>query len=222
MSGKVLLYPTWIRLWHLLNAILCLALIITGVSMHFASPENPGIRFDRAVTVHNFCGVLLTANYLIFFIGNILTGNGRHYLVQFVGFGKRFWKQVYYYSFGVFRKQKPPFPIGRERKFNPLQQVTYVTMMYLFVPLIIITGWALLFPDVIVEEWLGINGFAATDLLHIIAGFMIAFFLLIHLYFATMGKTPTEHYKSMITGYHEDYDREEAEPEPVSKPEEKN
>lgn len=210
MSGKVYLYPIWIRLWHITNALLCLILIISGISMHYASPEAPGIRFDLAVSMHNISGVLLSISYVFFFIGNLLTGNGINYVIQFRGFRKRLWKQMYYYTIGVFKKEPAPYPIGSARKFNPLQQVTYAVVMYFFVPVIIVTGWALLFPDVIVEEWLGINGFAATDFLHILGGFVVSIFLLIHLYFATMGKKPTDHYKAMMTGYHEDESAHEA------------
>lgn len=210
MSGRVYLYPIWIRLWHLTNALLCLILIISGISMHFASPESPMIRFNIAVSMHNVSGIVLTASYLLFILGNLFTGNGKNYLIQFEGFRKRMWNQIYYYSIGVFKKQEPPYPIGKQRKFNPLQQVTYAVIMYVFMPFIFITGWALLFPGIIVEEWLGINGFAATDLIHIIAGFVVSFFLLIHLYFATMGKKPTDHYKAMITGYHDDESEHES------------
>lgn len=204
MSGKVYLYPVWIRLWHLVNALLCLVLIVSGISMHYASPEATRIRFDLAVSMHNISGIILSVNYVIFFLGNMFTGNGINYVIPFKGFLNRLGKQLYYYTIGVFKKEEPPFPIGSARKFNPLQQVTYAFVMYGFVPVIIITGWALLFPDIIVEEWLGINGFAATDFLHIVGGFVISMFLLIHLYFATMGKKPTDHYKAMISGYHED------------------
>ncbi len=204
MSGKVYLYPVWIRLWHLTNALLCLILILTGISMHFASPGAARIRFDLAVSMHNISGVILTVSYVFFILGNLFTGNGRNYLIQFRGFRKRLWKQMYYYTIGVFKKEEPPYPIGSARKFNPLQQVTYAVIMYFMLPVIFATGWGLLFPGVIVEEWLGINGFAATDFLHIVGGFAISIFLLIHLYFATMGKKPTDHYKAMMTGYHDD------------------
>lgn len=204
MSGKVYLYPIWIRLWHISNAILCIILIISGISMHYASPNAPTIRFDIAVSMHNISGVLLSVSYLFFVLGNLFTGNGRNYMIRFRGFWSRLWKQFYYYSIGVFQKQEPPFPIGSARKFNPLQQFTYLGVMYLILPLLFITGWGLMFPNIIPETWLGINGFAATDLLHIIGGFVVSLFLLIHLYFATMGKKPTDHYKAMITGYHDD------------------
>jgi thiosulfate reductase cytochrome b subunit len=154
--------------------------------------------------MHNICGIILTVSYVVFFLGNLFTGNGFHYVIHVKGFIQRLMKQLYYYTIGVFKKEEAPFPIGSARKFNPLQQVTYTIMMYGVLPVIFITGWGLLFPDAIVEEWLGINGFAATDFLHILGGFAVSMFLLIHLYFATMGKKPTDHYKAMLTGYHED------------------
>jgi thiosulfate reductase cytochrome b subunit len=204
MSGKVYLYPIWIRLWHILNALLCLILIITGISMHYASPEGTRISFGLSVTMHNICGIVLTANYLIFFLGNLFTGNGLNYIIQFRNFRQRMWKQIRYYAFGVFLKEQAPFPIGSARKFNPLQQVTYAGMMYFIVPLVFITGWALLFPNVIAEKWLGVDTFALTDFLHIAGGFGVSVFLIIHLYFATMGHKPTDHYKAMWSGYHDD------------------
>jgi thiosulfate reductase cytochrome b subunit len=154
--------------------------------------------------MHNVSGIILSVSYLFFFFGNLFTRNGINYVIPFKGFLNRLWKQMYYYTIGVFRKEEAPFPIGSARKFNPLQQLTYAVMMYFIVPMIIATGWALLFPGIIVEEWLNINGFAATDFLHILGGFAVSIFLLIHLYFATMGKKPTDHYKAMITGYHDD------------------
>lgn len=211
MSGKVYLYPIWIRLWHILNALLILILIITGISMHYANPAAPRIRFDQAVSMHNISGVILTLNYIIFFLGNLFTGNGLNYLIQFRGFRKRLWKQMFYYTIGVFKKEEAPYPIGSARKFNPLQQVTYAVVMYFVVPMILVTGWGLLFPGIVVEEWLGLNGFSATDFLHIVGAFIVTMFLLIHLYFATMGKKPTDHYKAMISGYHEDESEHEEE-----------
>ncbi len=204
MSHKVYLYPIWIRLWHWTNALLCLALIVTGISMQYASPDVPLVRFDISVSLHNICGVILTISYVFFILGNLLTKNGRHYLIEMTGIAKRLFMQGRYYAIGVFLKEEPPFPIGSKRKFNPLQQVTYSVIMYLAVPVVIVTGWAMLFPEVIIEEYLGINGFKATDVLHVASATLILIFLMIHLYFATMGKKVTDHYKAMITGYHED------------------
>ncbi|MCK4345508.1 MAG: cytochrome b/b6 domain-containing protein, partial [Bacteroidales bacterium] len=119
-------YPIWIRIWHWITAILCLLLIVTGISMQYSSMGAPLIRFDKAISIHNFCGIALTLSYLIFFIGNLRTENGKHYLLQYKGLGKRISKQFRYYLVGMFRKEQPPFPINEENKFNPLQRVSYV------------------------------------------------------------------------------------------------
>ena len=53
MSKKVYLYPVWIRIWHLANAILFLILILSGLCMQYSNPQYPVIRFDIAVAMHN-------------------------------------------------------------------------------------------------------------------------------------------------------------------------
>ena len=111
--------------------------------------------------------------------------------------------QLEYYLFGVFKKAERPFPINMQRKFNPLQKLTYVLIMYICVPLVIVTGMGLFFPETIIDEYFGISGFLLTDFLHITTGFAVSIFLIIHLYFATMGDKVMSDYKAMVTGYHD-------------------
>lgn len=200
---RLYLYPVWIRLWHLINALLCLTLIITGISMQFATPTVGLVGFNSTVTIHNIAGIILTINYFLFFIGNLVTFNGKYYQLEFKGMIKRLFSQISYYTFGIFQGKNPPFPITRENKFNPLQGFTYVAVMYLFVPIVFISGWGLLYPQTVPTTLIGLNGFHLTDLLHIIAGYIISIFMLIHIYFCTIGKTPLSSFKSMIDGYHE-------------------
>lgn len=203
-EGKIYFYPVYIRLWHAINALLCLILIITGISMQFSNPKYPLIRFDFAVSTHNIVGILLAANYLIFIIGNIISGNGRHYRIRIHGLYYDMKKQFLYYTGGLFKKEKMPFPVSEERKFNPIQKFTYLWVMYFFFIIILITGISLMYPDILIPTtFLGISALHLTDLLHITAGFVISLFLFIHVYFCTIGKTPLSSFKSMITGYHE-------------------
>jgi thiosulfate reductase cytochrome b subunit len=76
MAEKLYLYPVWIRIWHALNAILILMLILSGISMQYSTPEMEFIRCDIAVSIHNICGIVLTA-ITFFFVGNMVTPNGR-------------------------------------------------------------------------------------------------------------------------------------------------
>lgn len=203
MAKKLYLYPVIIRVWHLLNALFILALIITGLSMHYANPDHEFIAFPISTQIHNISGIGITLNYLLFFLGNLITKNGRHYRIIWKGYLSRLKQQFYYYTFGIFKGQQPPFPINEKLKFNPLQQFSYVLIMYCCLPLLIISGLGLLFPETVLKAFLGLGGVFLTDLLHITIGFLVTLFLLIHLYFCTIGHTPTSNFKSMVTGYHE-------------------
>jgi thiosulfate reductase cytochrome b subunit len=121
------------------------------------------------------------------------------------GLFQRLTKQFFYYTVGIFRHEKPPFPVTLHRKFNPLQQFTYVAAMYLLVPLVFITGWALLYPEILFTKVLGASGLKVNDFIHVIVGFFLSFFLFVHVYFCTIGATFVSNFKSMITGYHESH-----------------
>ncbi len=185
-----------------------LALILTGVSMQYSNPDYPLIRFDIAVSVHNISGILLTLSYFYFFLGILFTSIGRHYVMK-QGFFKAFYQQARYYLFGIFRGDPHPFPVNAERKFNPIQQITYNVIQHAITPVTFVTGWALLYPETIILNVFGYSGIMLTSLLHVAAGFLISVFLVIHLYFITVGHSVTSNLKSMITGYHEIHEGEE-------------
>jgi thiosulfate reductase cytochrome b subunit len=205
MSEKIYLYPMWIRLWHALNAILIILLIITGVSMQYTDPANPFIRFDLAVRMHNISGIILSINYLVFLTGTFITPNGKYYKIRLNGLVPRLMKQFTYYTFGIFKHEKAPFPVTRESKFNPLQQFTYVIAMFMLVPIVIITGWALLYPEVVLTKFLSGSGLRVNDFIHVIIGFFVSFFMFVHIYFCTIGATFVSNFKSMINGFHESH-----------------
>jgi thiosulfate reductase cytochrome b subunit len=202
------LYPIWTRLWHLFNALLIIVLIVTGISMQYTDKQDYilVVGFARAVKWHNIAAILLTINYIFFVTGNVFTGNGRFYRIKRENFISDLGKQLKYYSFGMFRGEKHPFPITPVEKFNPLQKVSYVLTMYLAFPLIIISGLGLLFPETVLSRFLGINGLILTDILHITMGFLISVFLVIHIYTCTLGARPSSLFKSMLSGYHEPED----------------
>lgn len=198
------LYPKWIRAWHLLNAAMFLILIITGISMQYTDKENAAyvVGFAKAVKWHNFAAIVLVINYIFFVTGNLLTQNGRYYRLGEKGFFSNLKKQLLYYSWGLFKGEKHPFPVTEERKFNPLQKFSYVLAMYIAFPLLIISGIGLLIPEITITTFFGISGLIYTDILHITMGFCLSIFMIIHIYTCTLGAKPTSLFWGMISGYH--------------------
>lgn len=196
------LYPKWLRAWHWLNAVLFIILIVTGLSMQYTDKEAFVVGFARSVKWHNIAAVILIINYIIFVVGNMGTKNGRYYKIERKGFLKKLLAQLRYYSWGMFRGEKHPFPVTEDDKFNPLQKVTYVLAMYLALPLLIISGIGLFFPEITVKSFFGVSGLIYTDILHITMGFFLSVFMIIHIYTCTLGAKPTSLFWGMISGYH--------------------
>jgi thiosulfate reductase cytochrome b subunit len=172
--------------------------------MQYTDKENSSyiVGFAQAVKWHNFAALLLTISYIIFVAGNLLTKNGRYYKIIRENFNEELVKQLKYYSWGMFRGGKHPFPVTEERKFNPLQKVTYVVAMYVAIPLLIISGVGLLFPEITITTFFGVSGLILTDILHITMGFFLSIFMVIHIYTCTLGARPASLFWGMISGYH--------------------
>jgi len=198
------LYPKWIRFWHWLNAILFIILIVTGISMQYTDKENPAymVSFAKAVKVHNIAALILVANYVFFVIGNAFTKNGDYYRFDRRRLISDLVVQAKYYAWGMFKGEKHPFPVTEERKFNPLQKFTYVLAMYIGMPLLIISGFVLLFPDIAVKNIFGISGLVLNDIIHISTGFLLSIFMIVHIYTCTLGSKPSSLFWGMISGYH--------------------
>ncbi len=210
-SKKEYFYPVWLRTWHWLNALLFLLLIFTGVNMQYANIKSPLIEFHSAVTLHNVSGITLTLNYLFFIVVNFISGNYKQYIPTLQNFISNLVLQTNFYLHGIFKNEEHPFKISNNRKFNPLQQFTYLQIMYAAVPIMVMTGWALLFPEVLIKQMFGISGLTLTDIVHTIGAFFLSVFIIGHIYLATTGTTILINFKAMVTGWHFSPD-EESEP----------
>jgi thiosulfate reductase cytochrome b subunit len=161
------------------------------------------VSFARAVKWHNIGAILLIINYIIFVTGNIISENGRYYRISKKNFFSDLGKQFKFYSWNMFKGVKQPFPVTLDRKFNPLQKLTYVLAMYVALPLLIISGLGLMFPETVLNRFFGISGLILTDILHISMGFFLTLFMIIHIYTCTLGSKPSSLFKSMLSGFHE-------------------
>ena len=203
MAEREYLIAPWIRLWHWTNAALIVTLGVTGLSLHFASPELPLVDFALAVRIHNTAGVLLIITYLGFVIGNIVTGNWWQFVPKPPGILQRIVKQALWYGIGIFRGEPHPHEPSKEEHFNALQAVTYWSVMYLLLPVILVSGLIYLYPEFAPDTVFGFDGLLPIALTHYLAAVALLLFLLSHIYLGTTGKTVGQMFRMMITGWHE-------------------
>jgi len=197
MKSAVRHYPLWLRAWHWSNTVLFLVLLATGIHMHYGFQV---INFDASVLIHNVAGVILIAFYLFYIYGNLFMGNGRYYILKREDIWPGILNQAIYYLNGIFLGRPHPYPHDADRKFNPIQKLTYLAVILLPFPAIIITGLALLFSGMLPLNLMGMPGIAFWAVAHTCMAYFFSIFMVVHLYLATTGHTICELYLLMLFG----------------------
>lgn len=203
MSERIYLLPLWIRLWHWTNALLIITLSITGVSLHFVDPKLPLVEFSLAARIHDISGIALVVLYTFFVIANIVSGNWWQYVPKPPGVLERCWTQAKWYMVGIFKGEPHPYRVSEEANFNALQAISYWVIMYMVLPVMLLTGIIFLMPELAPDRFFGFDGLLPVAVLHYITGAIIIMFMIVHVYLGTTGKTATSMFKTMVTGWHD-------------------
>lgn len=201
---RIDLHPLPVRVWHWINAISFLVLIITGIQLRYK--ELVGIMsFRTAVDIHNYFGFLLIGNFFIWLLYYLLTRKIKLYIPDLNP--KKLISgsinQAKYYGYGIFMGDDNPHHPTANDKFNPMQKTAYLAIMALLIPAQIITG-LLLWDIKLFQEWINmLGGLKIVDSVHVFLFLFFTSFLFVHVYLATLGHTPLAHIKAMFTGYEE-------------------
>lgn len=194
----------WIRLWHWGNALLIVGLAVSGVSLHFADPKLSLLEFSVAAAVHRFAGVALILFYVGFLVGNLSSGAWRRFLPQRSGLVSRCLAQARYYGWGRFRGEASPAAASAGvPEFNALQAIVYCVILFVVLPVVVISGLVFLNPELAAGRFLGLSGLLPVAVIHYVSAALIVAFMIGHVYLGTMGRSPTSAFKTMITGWHE-------------------
>ena len=205
---RVQLYTAYERIWHWLQALMILLLLWTGLEIH--DPERFALfGFERTVTVHATLGFLLIANAFLALFYHLTTGKIREYLPEPKDFFSVAIRQVRYYAGGMFRGDPHPFERRPGHKLNPLQQITYLAILNLLLPLQTVTGllmWGL-------QRWPelagALGGLPVLGPIHTLGAWFFGAFIVLHVYLTTTGHTPGSNLRAMITGWDEVEEKEE-------------
>jgi thiosulfate reductase cytochrome b subunit len=202
LPKREVLHPLIIRIWHWVHAIAIVLLALTGIQLRFPDLITWFGTFKRAVNIHNILGFIVLFDYLLWFGFYALT---RQLRKQYVPMREDFTigmpTQSAYYFGRVFFGDPAPFEPTPEAKFNALQKTTYFGIMFVLVPLQIVTGvllWNLEKFRPVIEV---LGGVRAIDAFHIIIAYIVTAFLVVHIYLSTLGHTFFAHFKAMIVGY---------------------
>jgi len=200
-------HPAPVRLWHWINAIGFVILILTGIQIRFAEIVN-WFSLEIAIELHNYVGFVVIAAYGLWVSFYFGTMKIKLYFPNPRVFVPKAIKQIQYYGLGIFRGDPNPHHMTPDNKFNALQQNAYLGIMFVFLPAQMVTGlflWRVKRFENFIEL---IGGIKIVSSIHVLLFFFFTAFIFVHAYLATLGHTPLAHFKAMFTGYEEQHESE--------------
>jgi thiosulfate reductase cytochrome b subunit len=199
---KVYMYQPYERFWHWLQTSVIVLLLVTGLIIH-----RPGLfssLFQGVVVMHNVLWVILGINAALSLFYHLASGQIRQFIPRPYGFFDDAIVQARYYLRGIFKYEPHPFEKTPAKKMNPLQQVTYLVILNVLLPLQGLTGilmWG-------VQKWPALagklGGLPGLAPFHTLIAWLFAAFILGHVYLTTTaGSRPLQSIKGMVTGWEE-------------------
>jgi thiosulfate reductase cytochrome b subunit len=195
----VQVYSAFERLWHWLQAAAILGLIVTGIEIH-APGTVPGMGFQHAARAHEVLALVTVANAFLSLFYHLATGAIGQFIPEPRDFFSLALAQTRYYARGIFTGAAHPLKRPGYR-LNVLQQVTYLAILNLALPIQVVTGilmWKATSWPGLIEALGGLRWVAG---LHTLAAWLFVAFVIAHVYLTTTGRTPLAHLRAMIVGW---------------------
>lgn len=196
----VYMYSLYERQWHWLQTFVIFGLTFTGLVVH--KPDMFSLfSFAWMVDLHNIFAVLLVINAALALFYHLASGEIKQFIPRPYGFFDQMMGQAVYYLRGIFRGDPHPFEKDRERKMNPIQQMTYLALLNVLLPLQILSGvlmWgAQQFPQIVESA----GGLPILAPFHTLIAWLLVTFVIVHVYMTTTGHTALTNIKAMMMGF---------------------
>ena len=205
MNEKIYLTPTPVRIWHWLNAFGIITLVLTGAEIRFPEYAQVLGNYKAAVRLHNTAGIVVMLSFGLWFIYYAFVARNllRLYIPSREDIRRGMIRQAVFYGYQYFRGGPNPHHQTPENKFNALQKTAYVAIMFVCIPLVIVTGMLLMNVSSLREMVMAMGGLRLLIGAHWLVACVFCAFLFTHIYLATLGHTPFAHFKPMWTGWEE-------------------
>ena len=201
--ARIYIFARFERFWHWAQALLIIGMLITGFEIHGSYTL---LGFEGAHSVHTTAAWALITLWVFAIFWHFTTGEWRQYIPTM----KNIDKIVRFYAVGIFRGEPHPYRVSEETNFNALQALSYWFIMYMVMPLMLLSGLLFLFPEFAPDRVFGFDGLLPVAVVHYLTGAVIVMFMIAHIYLGTTGTTVTSMFKTMINGWHEHVGPEES------------
>lgn len=200
---QVYLTPMPIRIWHWLNALGIVTLCVTGVQIRFPEYANIFGTYAAAIRLHDVAGVTVAISFFLGIFYSLFEARNlvKNYVPTLDDIKRGLFRQAFFYFFEYFLGRKNPHTATPDKKFNAIQKLSYLFIMFLFLPLVIVSGLLLMNIDPLRGWIIMIGGIKFLVDAHYLLACSFFAFLCVHIYMATLGHTPFAHFRQMWTGW---------------------
>ena len=210
---RIYLQPKPVRIWHWLNALGIVTLIVSGAQIRF--PEHIsllGSDYKSVILLHNTAGFVVAISFSIWFFYYTFVARNMHkiYLPSRDDLQNGLLRQAKFYFLTYFLGWQNPHHPTPENKFNPMQKSAYLAIMFVLVPLVSLSGILLTNVEPLRNLIVMMGGLKFLVGLHFLLACSLCAFLFTHIYLATLGHTPLAYFKPMFTGWEEVEEHDEA------------
>lgn len=194
-TPRDIVFSRFERFWHWFQALLIIALMITGFEVNGAYTL---LGYEAAAGWHRVFAWVLIWLWVFAIFWHLVTGEWR----QYVPTTTKLVAVMRYYSIDIFDpKAEHPFKPSPLSKHNPLQRMAYLTFNVAITPVIWVSGLLYMYYN----EWpaFGLGGLSLGIVagVHTAAAFAMLVFFIVHVYMAFTGRPVTAYLRAMITGY---------------------
>ena len=208
MKHKEMVYmtPMPVRIWHWLNAFGIVTLCVTGLQIRFPDHINIFGAYIAAIRLHNTAGVVVSISYMLWLIYYLVVARSlmKLYVPTLEDLKSGILRQAFYYFLTYFLGKPSPHHSTPDSKFNPMQKAAYLVIMFVLLPLVILSGALLMYVSPLRELLLLLGGIKMLVGTHFLVACSFTAFLFVHIYLATLGHTPLAHFKPMWVGWEEE------------------
>src|SRR3989304_6274581 len=146
LQESIYLTPTPVRIWHWLNALGIVTLCITGIQIRFPEYVNIFGTYKAAIKLHDTAGVMVSLSFFFWFFYYLFVARNmaKLYVPNLDDIKRGIFRQALFYFFNYFFGKPNPHKPTPENKFNAIQKLSYLIIMFVLLPLVIISGLLLM------------------------------------------------------------------------------
>jgi len=177
------------KVWHWVHGLLLTFLGVTGLKLRFPDLFPIFAALTSAVDLHNFAGILLSLDYLFWFVYRIRRKNlGNHVLIPQKGIVKDSRAALTYYFYSIFLGWRLSPGSTWYKTLDPVQKTIITLIMFCFLPGLILTGILLFDVESMRHAIDKVGGLRLIDGIHIVFAYLLTASVIIHLYINSLMK----------------------------------